>query len=61
MRNHPLMPAIRVSVAVTSDNPETITRAIEAFSRAAAGLALEASAEVYLIVGPDLDVEEEAP
>lgn len=48
-----------VTAAVVSDNPEHITRAFEAFSRAAAGLALEGVA-VYLEAGaPDDEVEDE--
>lgn len=43
---------IRVHMSVTSDQAEVITRAVEAMSRAAAGLALE-GVEVWLTARPD--------
>lgn len=46
----------RVSLSVTSDNPETITRAMEAFGRAGAGLVLE-GVSVFLLAGPEEDEE----
>lgn len=51
---------IRVQVAVTTDQPELLTRAIEAFNRAAIGLALD-GAEITVVAGPDwLTDDEEA-
>lgn len=37
----PERPEVAVSIMATSDDPETITRIVEVFARAATGLALE--------------------
>lgn len=43
-------------MAVTSEDPEVITRAVESMSRAAAGLAME-SVDVWLMISADEDEE----
>lgn len=48
---------IRVSLSVTSADPETITRAVESMTRTACGLALE-GVDTIVIVGPEEDEEE---
>lgn len=45
-------PTVRVSGSVTSDDPSQITRAMEALSRAVAGLALDGIYGV-VVVAPD--------
>jgi hypothetical protein len=50
-------PAVRITAHVTTTNPDIIARAIEAFSRAAAGLVLE-HVTVEIFAGPDEDEEE---
>ncbi len=52
------MSMLRVNASVTSTDQQVITRAVESLSRAACGLALE-GAEVYIIVGPDIDEDDE--
>lgn len=52
------MKQLRVSASITSDDQELVTRAAEAFHRAAIGLALE-GCEVFVTIGPD-DVDENA-
>jgi hypothetical protein len=46
----------RVSLSVVTDDQETITRAMEALSRAGAGLALE-GVSVFLMAGPESEDE----
>lgn len=43
-----------ISLRVSTKDPETITRAVEALSRAAAGLALE-NVDAFLIITEDED------
>jgi hypothetical protein len=50
---------IRIQAAITTDQPETATRAIEALTRAAVGLALD-GAEVTVVAGPDWLTDDEA-
>lgn len=50
------MTGIRVNASVVSENPELVARAMEAFSRATIGLALD-GAEVVFIVGPEFEDE----
>ena len=47
---------IRVSLSVTTDNPEFVARAAETFGRTAAGLGLDGM-EAFLMIGPDEDEE----
>lgn len=47
----------RVSVWVTSTNPEIVTRAAESLTRAAIGLGLE-GVDIMLTIGPDDDEAE---
>lgn len=49
--------SIRVHMSVTSSDPQIVTRAIEAMSRAAAGLALE-GVEVWVSARPDDEDEQ---
>ncbi len=42
----------RLSVSVTTDDPEILTRAIETLSRAVTGLAME-GVETFTMCGPD--------
>lgn len=46
----------RVSLSVTSRDPEIITRAVEALARAAAGLALE-GVDTFLMTSDDNESE----
>lgn len=48
------MTPIRLSLAVTTGDPELIARTAEHFARAAAGLALE-GVESFIMIGPDED------
>jgi len=49
-----------VSVNVVTENPEAVTRSIEAFARAAAGLALEGLTLTVTIEASTVEVDEEA-
>lgn len=48
----------RLSLSVTSDDPETIARATEHFARTVSGLALD-GLDCILFAGPDPTDEEE--
>lgn len=54
------MSGTRVSLSVTSDSQETVTRAIESLARAMAGLALE-GVEAFLSAGPDYVDQDDEP
>jgi hypothetical protein len=44
----------RVSLSITSSDPQLIARAVEHFARAAAGLALDGG-QAFMMAGPDED------
>lgn len=48
----------RLSLSVTSDDPQTIARATEHFARTLAGLALDGM-DCVLFAGPDVEEEDE--
>jgi len=48
---------MRVSVAVYSDDPATLAKAVEVLSRAASGLLLE-GVETFISMGPELNDED---
>lgn len=47
----------RLSVSVTTEDPEILTRAIETFSRAVTGLAME-GVETFTMCGPDSEEDD---
>lgn len=51
------MSATRVNLSVTTDDQTIATRAVEALTRAALGLALE-GVPVFLMLGPDEEGDE---
>lgn len=48
---------IRASLSVTSEDPETIARAVESMTRTATGLALD-GVDTIVIVGPEDEDED---
>ncbi|MFT4288138.1 hypothetical protein [Nocardioides sp.] len=49
---------IRVTASVGSDSPDVVTRAVEALSRAAVGLALEGIDAVVIVAHEDEEGED---
>lgn len=48
----------RMSLSVTTDDPQLIARTAEHFARAAAGLALE-GVQTFIMIGPDDEDDEQ--
>lgn len=52
------MTVLRATLSVTSDDPETITWAVESMTRTATGIALE-GVEAVVVIAPDDEDEDD--
>lgn len=52
------MQRTRLSVSVTTDDPEILTRAIETLARAVTGMAME-GIDTFMMCGPDRDDDDD--